>query len=78
VLNRLKAKAKRNTPGDIRIAVPYFKPQHNRTGRTPDYYLHQTDDWLVLPYELTGLTQQELHENKPWILPILDRCKPGT
>ncbi|MEE4662048.1 MAG: phosphoribosyltransferase family protein [Halieaceae bacterium] len=76
VLNRLKAKAKRNTPGDIRIAVPYFKPQHNRTGRTPDYYLHQTDDWLVLPYELTGLSVEELREHKPWILPILEDCKP--
>ena len=71
VLNRLKSKAKRNMPADVRIAVPYFKPGLNRTGRTPDYYLHKTDDWLVLPYELQGLSESEIRENKPWILPIL-------
>jgi len=78
VLNRLKSKAKRNTPEDIRIAAPYFKPGHNRTGRTPDYYLHQTDDWLVLPYELQGLSIEELQAHKPWILPILDQCEEPT
>ena len=74
VINRLQEKAKRNMPHDIRIAAPFYKPAQNQTGRTPDYYLHETDRWLVLPYELTGLSTEEIRENKSWILPILEEC----
>jgi hypoxanthine phosphoribosyltransferase len=78
VLRRLSEKAKRNMPADTRIAVPYYKPRRNRTGRVPDYYLHETDDWLVLPYEITGLSGAEIAEHKPWLLPILASCEtPG-
>jgi len=76
VINRLQAKTKRNMPRELRLAVPFYKPAQNRTDRVPDYYLHETDDWLVLPYELTGLSPEEIRENKPWILPILEQCKP--
>ena len=71
VIARLASKSKRNMPGDVRVAVPYFKPERNRTGRRPDYYLHETDDWLVLPYELTGLSEDEIKLNKPWLASIL-------
>ncbi|MDH3375832.1 MAG: phosphoribosyltransferase family protein [Gammaproteobacteria bacterium] len=74
VINRLQTKAKRNVPHDIRIATPFYKPTQNQTGRTPDYYLHETNRWLVLPYELTGLSMEEIRENKSWILPILNEC----
>ncbi|MEM1110484.1 MAG: phosphoribosyltransferase family protein [Pseudomonadota bacterium] len=75
VINRLQFKAKRNMPEDVRIAVPWYKPGRNRTSRAPDFYLHETEDWLVLPYELTGLTAEEIAQNKPWMRPILERCK---
>ena len=71
LLNTLERKTKRNLPRDIRIATPYYKPGQNQTGRIPDYYIHTTDDWLVLPYELTGLSRQELVTNKPWAAEIL-------
>ena len=71
LLNTLERKTKRNLPHDIRIATPYYKPRQNQTGRIPDYYIHTTDDWLVLPYELTGLSRQELVTNKPWAAEIL-------
>ena len=71
LLNTLKRKTKRNLPQDIRIATPYYKPKQNQTGRIPDYYIHSTNNWLVLPYELTGLSAQELIENKPWAAEIL-------
>jgi len=74
VIRRLEAKMKRNMPHDVRIAVPFNRSNQNKTGRVPDYYLHDTDKWLVLPYELTGLTRQEIRKNKPWILPMLDEC----
>ena len=42
VIRHLADKARRNTPEDIRIAVPYYKPTRNQTERVPDYYLHET------------------------------------
>lgn len=72
VIQRLAAKMKRNMPHDVRIAVPFYRSNQNETGRIPDYYLHDTDKWLVFPYELTGLTEQEIRRNKPWVLPMLD------
>ncbi len=63
---------RRNMPREVRIAVPWYKPTRNRTGRAPDYYLHETDQWLVLPYELNGLTREEIRRYKPGLAPIFD------
>jgi hypoxanthine phosphoribosyltransferase len=75
LINRLQSKTKNNMPKEVRIATLFNKPEKNRTGRTPDYCIHETEDWLVLPYELTGLTDAELKENKNWIMPILKESK---
>jgi hypoxanthine phosphoribosyltransferase len=56
-----------DNPPEIRIATPYFKPSNNRTNRAPDYYLHETDKWLVFPHELSGLSAQEILDHKPGI-----------
>ena len=66
----LKAACKKNTP-EIRIATPYFKPSKNRTGRKPDYYLHETDKWLVFPHELEGLSLSEIKANKPEVSDLI-------
>ncbi len=60
----LVSACKKNTP-EIRIATPYYKPANNKTERVPDYYVHETDDWLVFPHELDGLTTEEIRSNKP-------------
>ncbi len=65
VLDRLQQKSRRNTPEDIRIATPWFKPANNQTDITPDYYLHISDQWLVFPHELDGLERDEIIRNKP-------------
>ena len=65
VLNTLKRKMRRNLPGDIRIATPWFKPNKNITNIIPDYYIHETDQWLVFPHELDGLTREEMFAIKP-------------
>lgn len=72
VIERLQLKTKRNMPHDVRVAVPFYKPANNKTTRVPDFYLHETDQWLVLPYELTGLSKEEIAQHKPWIVPILE------
>lgn len=71
VIRRLTARLKNNMPGDVRIAVPWYKPVHNRTSLIPDYHVNTSEDWLVMPYELSGLTHEEISQNKPWMLPIL-------
>ena len=75
VIARLQSKARRNMPKDVRIATPYYKPTQNRTGRAPDFFLHETDRWLVLPYELTGLSEEEIRLHKSWVMPILEECR---
>lgn len=75
VIDRLTYKMRKNMPHEIRVAVPWYKPKRNRTGRVPDYYVHETDKWLVLPYELTGLTLEEIYDNKAGLKPIFEDLK---
>lgn len=49
---------------EIRVATPYFKPNRNKTARQPDYYLHATEQWIVFPHELIGLSTAEILANK--------------
>ena len=67
VIARLSTRLKRNMPENVRIAVPWYKPDNNRTTRAPDYYLHETDRWLVLPYELIGLSVDEIRTEKGFV-----------
>ena len=76
VVERLQQKNKRNMSKEVRIAAPYFRSVAGNTNPAPDFFLHQTSDWLVLPYELTGLDRAELEAHKPWIVPLLDELKP--
>lgn len=73
VIARIREKSRRNTPDDIRIATPWYKPSNNKTAYVPDYYLYSTDEWLVFPHELEGLTEAEIFENKPGVREILNR-----
>ncbi len=73
VIEHLQAKSRRNTPEDIRIATAYFKPKNNKTDRVPDYYVHETDRWLVFPHELRGLTPEEIREHKLGVESFVER-----
>ena len=64
VISDLESACKKNTP-EIRVATPYFKPSKNKTERIPDYFIYETDQWLVFPHELQGLTMDEIKANKP-------------
>ena len=67
ILRTLKRRMRRNLPDDIRIATPWYKPKKNVTNIVPDYYIHETDQWLVFPHELDGLSREEIYANKPGI-----------
>lgn len=75
VLKRLQTHLKRNMPEQVKIATLWQRPSFNATSLKPDFVLHQTEDWLVFPYELSGLTQAEIAEHKPWLVPFLDQDK---
>ena len=72
VIDRLERRTRRNMPRDVRVAVPWYRPSANRTDRVPDYYLHETDKWLVLPWELNGLTKEEIYRDKSFLRPIFE------
>ena len=58
-------------PEQIKVAVPYYKPTRNKTDRTPEYFIHETDEWLIYPHSIEGLTPDEIKQNKPEIYNIL-------
>ncbi len=76
VVNSLARGLKRNMPTDVRVAVTWWRRGQETelfrgmaTG--PDYYVNETERWLVLPYELTGLTDDEIRAHKPSLVPLL-------
>ena len=75
VIEHLAEESRRNTPHDIRVATAYYKPQNNKTDRAPDFYVHETDRWLVFPHELHGLEADEILTLKPGVAAILDRIR---
>ena len=71
VIDEFEHRARRNLPNDIRVATPWYKPSKNVTDRVPDYFIHETDRWLVFPHELQGLSMEEVRSGKPEIADIL-------
>ena len=75
IISTLTKACKKNTP-NIKVATTYFKPSKNKTSRTPDYFIHETDQWLVFPHELDGLEVQEIIESKPELHKVINKIKP--
>jgi hypothetical protein len=65
VIAELGRRCRRNLPAEIRIATVYYKPERNRSASKPDYFVRATNDWLVFPHEIQGLTRQEILRHKP-------------
>ena len=64
-IGELSLRCRRNMPTNVRIATVYYKPSRNKTSIVPDYHVRATDEWLVFPHELRGLTREEILANKP-------------
>lgn len=75
VITQLEQKTRRNLPHDIRIATVWYRPTE-KTLRSPDYFVRETTDWLVLPYEMTGFSLDELRRNRPEMRDLLTRLEP--
>lgn len=65
VIAELRKRCRRNLPEQIRIATVYYKPSRNRSSLAPDFHVRRTDEWLVFPHELRGLTREEILQHKP-------------
>jgi len=61
-----------NMPKDIRIACPWYKPQNNTTDIVPDYFVNESDEWLVFPHEIAGLSEEEIREGKGELSDVMD------
>jgi hypoxanthine phosphoribosyltransferase len=72
VVESLRERCRRNMPEQVRIATPWYKPANNRTDLVPDYFVHETDRWLVFPHELDGLTRDEIVANKLGLKALYD------
>ncbi len=76
IINELKNQCRLNMAKDVRIAVPYYKPSRNETGRVPDYFIHETSAWLKYPHSLEGLTNQEIAQQRPRLYEIMKDFLP--
>ncbi len=73
VLDHLKSRLRKNFPDAVRIACLYEKPTQRRVSLKPDFVLNQTDEWLVLPYEIQGLSPEEIKRHKPFVAALAER-----
>lgn len=64
-LAELSTRCRHNMPNTVGIATIYFKPSRNQTALQPDFFVHQTEAWLVFPHEICGLTPEEIRAFKP-------------
>ncbi len=76
MITKLQSKTRKNMP-EVKVATVYYREPQKASLYRPDFYLKATDSWLVLPYEITGNSRDEIAEHKPWLLPLLDELKPG-
>lgn len=70
-LGELAGRCRYNMPETVGIATVYYKPGRNRTKLKPDFYVHETEEWLVFPHEFCGLTEDEIRKHKPGAALIL-------
>lgn len=71
VIDTVEHLSRRNAP-QMKVATVYYKPSKSKVSIVPDFYLYETEDWLVFPHELHGLTEEEIRRHKPFALPSED------
>ncbi len=75
VLKKIALRTGQNMPKQVRVASPWYKSANNKTGRAPDYYVHTTEQWLVFPHEIQGLSEEELIQRKGELMKIIQSVK---
>ena len=75
VIEELRRRARDNMADDVRVAVPWFKPARNQTDIVPDYFVQETDEWLVFPHELDALDADELRQARPALANVIEQAR---
>ncbi len=69
-MHKVNELLKAKTP-NIKLATLYYKPNANKTDITPDFFVTETEQWIVFPHELMDLTQEEIQRKDPRIFDLL-------
>lgn len=69
VIAALAEGTRRNMPDDVRVAALWHRPVPGAP--PPRYFLRETTKWLVLPYEMAGLSRAEIVKHKPFLKNLL-------
>jgi hypothetical protein len=72
LIEQLTLQSRKNMPQDVRIACPWYKPTNSKVDLVPDYYLHASEEWLVFPHEISGLSSEEIVKGKSDLANIQD------
>ncbi|MCK5528968.1 MAG: hypoxanthine phosphoribosyltransferase [Kiritimatiellae bacterium] len=56
---------------NIKLATLYYKPHANQTDLVPDFFVTETNQWIVFPHELMHLTPEEIEQKDPRISALL-------
>jgi hypoxanthine phosphoribosyltransferase len=57
---------------EMRMACVYWKSGNNKTGMKPDYFVREcSNDWLVFPHEMEGLSDEELARKDPRLAELI-------
>lgn len=67
----LEKRLRRNMPSEVRVAT-VWKKASLLEGHGPDFFVNETDDWVVFPYELQGLSLEEIKKHKSFAYSSLD------
>lgn len=73
ILQKIRESVPAEVVYNTRIACVYYKPSRNAMGvdsngvplLKTDYHVYDSDEWLVFPHELVGLSREEIIQTKP-------------
>ena len=63
----IEAISRRLSHTQMRSACVYWKKKNNLTAISPDWYAEETDEWLVFPHEMQGLSPGEIVRKDPFL-----------
>ena len=71
ILKKFEDRLRDNIPKNVKIATVYYKPSRNQTYIKPDFYIHETDKWIIFPHELDCLSEDDIKRNKSKVYEVI-------
>jgi hypoxanthine phosphoribosyltransferase len=67
VLENLRTHLGDRMPHEVRVATVFYKPLRNLVKAVPDFFVEETDDWLVFPHEMAELSEKEVAQHHSYL-----------